>query len=102
MRWPHGNLDKLTSAMKNDRKPWSQRTILLYVNFDVGTNGAERKKALSQASTIQNTQIMKNRIPFETYLQHAGNAKFILSPRGNGLDCHRTWEAFLMGAVPIV
>ena len=27
---------------------------------------------------------------------------FVLCPRGNGYDCHRTWEALLMGAIPIV
>jgi hypothetical protein len=25
-----------------------------------------------------------------------------LSPRGNGLDCHRTWEAFYLDIIPIV
>jgi hypothetical protein len=27
---------------------------------------------------------------------------FVLSPFGNGLDCHRTWEALLCGCIPIV
>ncbi|WP_136657394.1 hypothetical protein [Nitratireductor sp. XY-223] len=27
---------------------------------------------------------------------------FTLSPLGNGFDCHRTWEAILLGTVPIV
>jgi hypothetical protein len=27
---------------------------------------------------------------------------FVLSPHGRGLDCYRTWEALLMGAIPIV
>ncbi|CAF1021949.1 unnamed protein product [Adineta ricciae] len=27
---------------------------------------------------------------------------FWLSPRGNGLDCHRTWEALYLGVIPIV
>ncbi|CAF1372513.1 unnamed protein product [Adineta steineri] len=27
---------------------------------------------------------------------------FWLSPRGNGLDCHRTWEALYLDAIPIV
>jgi hypothetical protein len=26
---------------------------------------------------------------------------FVLSPRGNGLDCYRTWEALLIGTIPI-
>lgn len=28
--------------------------------------------------------------------------KFILSPQGAGLDCHRTWEAIILGCIPIV
>ena len=27
---------------------------------------------------------------------------FVLSPPGNGLDCHRTWEALVLGCIPIV
>jgi hypothetical protein len=27
---------------------------------------------------------------------------FVLSPFGNGYDCHRTWEALCLGAIPIV
>ncbi len=29
-------------------------------------------------------------------------SKFVLSPPGFGEDCYRTWEAVLLGAVPIV
>ena len=27
---------------------------------------------------------------------------FVVSPRGHGLDCHRTWESLLLGNIPIV
>jgi hypothetical protein len=27
---------------------------------------------------------------------------FVLSPAGGGYDCHRTWEALLLGCIPIV
>ena len=27
---------------------------------------------------------------------------FVPSPAGNGLDCHRTWEALYLGAVPVI
>ena len=27
---------------------------------------------------------------------------FVLSPHGNGLDCHRTWEAIALGCIPVV
>ena len=36
--------------------------------------------------------------------EHYGNGtfKFGVSPRGNGLDTHRTWEMLFFGMVPIV
>jgi hypothetical protein len=36
-----------------------------------------------------------------TWLNMA-NYSFVLSPFGNGMDCHRTWEALLCGCIPIV
>ena len=30
------------------------------------------------------------------------NYAFIVSPHRNGLDCHRTWEALVLGCIPIV
>ncbi|MBI2812043.1 MAG: hypothetical protein HYX67_14600 [Candidatus Melainabacteria bacterium] len=36
------------------------------------------------------------------FLKTVTRTKFILSPRGNGWDCHRTWEALELGAIPIV
>ena len=103
-RWHHGDLQRLTNASQHLRKPWSSRTMLLYVNFDIGTNRAERQKARDQAGKFaqDHVLIIQKRIPQETYLEQIGNAKFVLSPPGNGLDCHRTWEAMLMGAVPIM
>ncbi len=28
--------------------------------------------------------------------------KFAISPEGNGIDCHRTWECLYLGVIPIV
>lgn len=39
---------------------------------------------------------------YAEYWKEASRFLFIASPRGNGIDCHRTWEALLMGSVPIV
>jgi len=37
-----------------------------------------------------------------TFWSTAGSHRFVVSPPGNGIDCHRTWEAFAMGSIPIV
>lgn len=39
---------------------------------------------------------------YTDYLLALGDAKFVLSPPGAGIDCYRTWESLIMGAVPIV
>jgi hypothetical protein len=36
------------------------------------------------------------------YRRALADSKFVLSPAGNGFDCHRTWEAMYLGAIPIV
>jgi hypothetical protein len=40
--------------------------------------------------------------PRMTSWQRQANCMFVVSPQGFGLDCHRTWEAMLLGCVPIV
>ncbi|CAF1348209.1 unnamed protein product [Didymodactylos carnosus] len=101
-RWPQGNLNTLTFAFYNQRRSFANRQILLYVNFKIDTNAGERTNVLNHAKTIQKAHIVQQKISFSTYLDDVGNSKFVLSPQGNGLDCHRTWEALLMGAIPIV
>jgi hypothetical protein len=36
------------------------------------------------------------------YFYNLPNYKFIISPEGNGIDCHRHYEALIAGAIPIV
>ncbi len=74
---------------------------LVYMNFAVGTFFKERSKV---AKMFENAPYCKVSQPkdLESYLKDTAEAKFVLSPRGNGTDCHRTWEALLMGAYPIV
>jgi len=38
----------------------------------------------------------------ETSWQMNAGYAFTLSPAGNGLDCHRIWEALLLGSIPVV
>lgn len=38
----------------------------------------------------------------EGYYQELRKHRFVVSPPGNGLDSHSTWEALLVGCIPIV
>ena len=51
-------------------------------------------------SEIRLTPEKQGRMGVRQYLMALGQHRFVLSPRGNGLDAHRTWEALLVGAIP--
>jgi len=97
--WPHGNIDILNRV--TPLKDKLVRNIPLYRNFDINNGYAERSYV---ASLFANEPycIFSPVKDYASYLMDVAQSKFVLSPRGNGLDCHRTWEVLLMGAIPIV
>ena len=38
----------------------------------------------------------------DEYMEIVKNSYFLASPRGRGVDCHRTWEAIYLKTIPIV
>lgn len=97
--WKHGNVKALSKAQAG--KKGGRRKHLLYMNFTTGTCPQERGFV---RDLFKNRKFCYQAQPknFISYLSDLKRSKFVLSPRGNGLDCHRTWEALYMGAIPIV
>lgn len=77
------------------------RTKLLYMNFNTSTYPSERNEVYAMFKNKPFCTVRTN-LQLGRYLEDITQHKFVLSPRGNGLDCHRTWEALLMGSYPIV
>lgn len=105
-QWEHGNISILTSVSRN-LKPFRSRRTLLYVNINTDTNYAERMTARKYVEDKfageRDVQISSDgELEWEVYMKELGDAKFVISPPGHGIDCHRTWEALIMGAIPIV
>jgi hypothetical protein len=44
----------------------------------------------------------KQRLRLAQYLRRVSRSAYTMAPRGNGVDCHRTWESLYAGSVPIV
>ena len=76
-----------------------KRQMLCYVNFNKGYK--DRSDALEE---IPSQLIYKNEksILRKDFWFEMSNFYFVISPHGNGLDCHRTWEALALGCIPIV
>lgn len=83
----------------------STRDILLYVNFRAGQvvrpTHAIRGMLWQHFSSRPWVTAEWDLSPSD-YVNRLGRSKFVLSPRGQGWDCYRTYEAIAMGAIPIV
>jgi hypothetical protein len=85
-------------------KPFYERQVKIYSNchFFVNTKfGYDRTDALNNISK-EILFLEPNQVDRKTSWNKQINYSFVLSPHGNGLDCHRTWEALVLGCIPIV
>lgn len=100
--WPHGQVSILDPISASAPPAGGEgRDCFVYVNFSVSTNIAARKPCLDHFLALS-TSLVKQATSFNEYLEDLSHTLFVVSPPGNGLDCHRTWEALLMGCYPIV
>uniref|UniRef100_A0A6C0E3V9 Exostosin GT47 domain-containing protein n=1 Tax=viral metagenome TaxID=1070528 RepID=A0A6C0E3V9_9ZZZZ len=98
------NQEHFLKNIKLHSKPFYERKIKCYSNFHFFTTtkfGYDRKNAIEkipneviyyEPTKIQRIYTWKNQSEYA----------FVVSPHGNGLDCHRTWEALCLGCIPIV
>lgn len=57
----------------------------------------------SEASTMSAAALLPPHLGHvASFLRSLGTHAFALSPEGNGVQCHRTWEALLSGATAVV
>jgi hypothetical protein len=62
-------------------------------------SGINRKSILD---TLEKKGITNIQLRDEAYFSSLLNYKFVISPEGNGIDCHRHYEALLAGCIPIM
>jgi hypothetical protein len=85
--------------------PFYERKPIIYSNFHffcIYTKYAkDRSDAISQIPTNLIFYEPSKIDRYDTWKKQTDYA-FVASPHGNGLDCHRTWEALCLGCIVIV
>jgi hypothetical protein len=79
------------------------RDKLVYMNFNPETNPLRKQiyESLKDKDFIT-VEMVGNGGNYENYLNNLKRHKYVISPPGNGIDCHRNWEAIYCGCIPIV
>jgi hypothetical protein len=82
-----------------------EKKSLLYVNFRPETNPEVRMplwQRFSSADWKGHCTLQPGNVSPEEYVGSMSTHRFVLCPRGNGIDTHRMWEALYLGSIPIV
>lgn len=85
--------------------PEEQRELLCYGNFHFNMHG----KYYTQERLDCYSKVPKELCYYEpSYVDRYSTwtrqrkYNFVLCPAGGGLDCHRTWEALILGCIPVL
>ena len=98
------NQEQLLQSIHDAAALLSQRIPKAHANFHflmTTKYGADRVRA-KELIPSDLVDYETRRVNRETTWRNQSQYAFVISPHGNGLDCHRTWEALCLGCIPIV
>jgi len=83
-------------------KDFENRTISVLISFNERNNPILRKGLHDRFKKFPGSYIPDNFVSPIEYRNLVCNSRYVISPPGNGIDCHRTWESIYLGAIPVV
>ena len=94
---------KKQNVIINNMNSDGERINKIYMNFSPNTNPIRRDwfNHLKDKSYVD-AEMLGNGSNYESYISNLKKYKFVVSPPGNGIDCHRNWECLYVGAIPII
>lgn len=101
------NQETQITKIHNKSNPFWERDIKCYDNFTC-TNKISRRRFISDRidaiAKIPKDLVVSEPtlLPRITSWENQTKCAFVISPLGNGFDCHRTWEALTLGCIVIV
>lgn len=78
---------------------------LVMCSFRTDTDSARRPNGINRkliAETLERNGIKNTYIHHSDYFKSLPSYKFVISPEGSGIDCHRHYEALIAGCIPVV
>jgi hypothetical protein len=104
--WPIGmSWQYVLNYMKGDLLQLGNHDMLVLSAIVSTTDESRRPTGINRKLIIDNlnkNNIVNNSLSHESYYTLLPSFKFIISPEGNGIDCHRHYEALLAGCIPIM
>lgn len=95
----HGDLISLYTVMSQTY--YKKKTHNLYININPRTY-AYRHTVLQDINKRPDDFVISGSKPYKNYLEELSTHRFCLCVRGNGIACHREWECYYLGVIPVI
>jgi len=96
----HGDILSLYKIMSNTY--YKKKVNNLYININPNTY-PYRYTVLNKLKERPNDfSIVNVSKPYNEYLEELASYRFCLCVRGNGIACHREWECYYLGVIPVI
>lgn len=82
--------------------PLADRSKLIYAHFTMNNDAYGQRAACLRAIPPNLLHHVLNGTTRTQCWRNMAQHAFVLCPAGNGLDCHRTWEAMALSCIPIM
>lgn len=91
---PHTNF-------KNIKNNDTEKLILAYMNFSINTNRTARQPCWDNFKDVK-WVLKESDMPPVDFYKSIQKSKYVISPVGTGIDCHRIYESIYFNTVPIL
>lgn len=84
--------------------PLADRAVKCYASFQFQTAFQRDKDRMKAKAGLPPHLVFyePTQVDRETSWRNQSKYAFVISPFGGGYDCHRTWEALLLGCIPVM
>ena len=97
--------ESILNDLRQSMKPFDERSCKIFSNIHHRLDRHGDRGSAISALYHKRPELIANASQYMSRTQtwrEMCKYSFVLSPFGNGYDCHRTWEALSLGAIPIV
>lgn len=92
---------KTLSAIAASRVPVRQQPLRVFCDVGLYRNSLDRHIVVTRLEGCDHVEMQRQRVSRTEIWRRYADHPFVLSARGHGLDCHRTWEALYLGSIVI-
>jgi len=99
------DISSVLDKIKNFKRFEGERKLNIFSDAHLNQSpkfGNQRARMKEILGKSKNMHFLGSRVGIDKLWSYYNQYQFVISPHGNGLDCHRTWEIIYMGAIAIV